>query len=36
MSELDALTKKYDQKELNKKIRDELKSVSLLYGIPAE
>ncbi|HQK36095.1 MAG TPA: DUF2723 domain-containing protein [Bacteroidales bacterium] len=36
MSQLDALTKKYDQKELNKKIQDELKTVSLLYGIPAE
>lgn len=36
MSELDALTRKYDQKELNKKIQEELKNVSILYGIPSE
>ncbi len=34
MSELDAITRKYDQKEVNKKIQEELKNVSILYGIP--
>ena len=36
MSELDAITRKYDQKELNKRIKEELKNVSILYGIPSE
>lgn len=36
LSELDALTRKYDQKDLNKKIQEELKNISILYGIPSE